>query len=61
MIDYLRLAQTAEQIEWDYAIGVLTRAWLYIEKRRPNELDALEIFQDRLDAMEGARRAKVIN
>lgn len=59
--DYLGLAMTPEQIEWDNTIVFLTRALLYVKGRRPYEYPTLEIFQDRIDAMEGERRAKLIN
>jgi len=61
MIDYLRLTMTPEELEQQEVIGILRRAKMYIQIRRPYEYDTIEVLIDLLDAIEGARRAKLIN
>lgn len=60
-IDYLSTAMTLEQQQQQEAFSMLVRALLYLKFRRPNEQYTLEFLQDRIDAMEGERRAKLIN
>ena len=60
-IDYILLGCNDEELENLMTIRILERALKYLRERKPYEYNSHEIIQDRIDAREGARRAKLIN
>jgi hypothetical protein len=59
-IDYVLLGATEEDLQNNMVEGILARVLDYVKDRRPWDYQTHEIIQDRIDAREGARRAKRI-